>query len=137
MVSFISKGSGEFFETFRTVLEQHRASQEGQFTVACSTKKQSGGNRYSKFFQIRINGYSPNSFCFTWEQLEKYLSQPKRMNKISNNKLFLFGEEKILNVLENTGFGEVAFVFNRERNNRLIVVCKTTISYRTTIALVN
>lgn len=129
MVSFISKGSGEFFETFRIVLEQHRVSQGGCFTVACSIK-QSGGNAYSQFFQLRINGYSPNPFCFTQEQLKKYLSQPQRINRISNNKLFLFGEEKILNVLENTGFGEVTFLLNRERNNRLIVVCKSTISYR-------
>ena len=136
MVFSTGNGSGEFFNTFRTVLDEHRVSQGGCFTVACSIR-QSGGNAYSQFFQLRIYGYSPNPFWFTEEDLQEYLALPERKNEISNDNLFLLGENNILKVLEDTGFGEVLFDFNRERNNRLIIVCRTTISYRETIHIAN
>ena len=129
MVSSTSKGSREFFETFRNVLEQHRASREGQFTVVCLTQ-QNGGSR---FFKLRINGFRADPFCFSPRQLDSYLSL--RQIDTETNKLFFFGEDQVINILKNSGFGKVEFVFSKERQNKLAVLCYTTVSHRTIFSI--
>lgn len=113
-----------FFNSLKRLLENHRALQDGQFTIACSTKKIEG----LQWFILRIYGYRPSPFFFSSENLTQYLSSQPEISK--EDELFFLAQEKILSILTGSGFGQVDFLFDRGRNNKLIFVCKTTISIR-------
>jgi hypothetical protein len=127
MVFFASDGSvGCFFDTFDDVLYKYTDSRNGEFTIKCSTKNDNN----SRLYNLEINGFRPHPFCFSSEQLESYLSLRERKNRASYDQVVSFSEDRIVDILGKTGYGKVNFAFNRGKNNQLILLCRSTISYR-------
>ncbi len=126
MVSASDGSARSFFDLLMSRLEEYTESRNGQFTISCSTKRDGG----SEFYNLEFDGYCADPFCFSPEHLESYLSWRERNNRIRNNIVFSFSEDKIVNILRETGYGGVNFAFDRGRNNQLILLCQSTISYR-------
>ena len=109
-----------FFDSFENVLRRYADSRNGQFTIVCSSSQEGA----SRLYNLGINGFSPDPFRFSSENLSRM------RNNNTSNAVYSFSKDRIVNILETTGYGEANFAFDKGKNNQLILTCRSTISYR-------